>query len=247
MLANRPRPPTRANHFPGRWPGFGLFAVPGALILTIATRRRGGMGQPAASALALAARRSSSSRSRRHRASSAGGPRARRTRRPSETTVTRGRARAFREFADTSLGDPSSPTLAYVLLESHPTLAQRVAMADAWARRQDGAELRPLRPSGSRPRPARSRAPMSPGDGAFWTWSTPSAWWNTKSSSRSRPLKSAAPDPARAGQDVIDDELRQEPLRRGDEAARGDVALTFLADPNAGARAAGSRRSGRHP
>jgi STE24 endopeptidase len=41
----------------------------------------------------------------------------------------------FREFADTSLGDPSPPTWAYVLLQSHPTLAQRVAMADAWARR----------------------------------------------------------------------------------------------------------------
>ena len=43
----------------------------------------------------------------------------------------------FREFADTSLGDPSPPTWAYVLLQSHPTLAQRVAMAEAWARRQD--------------------------------------------------------------------------------------------------------------
>jgi STE24 endopeptidase len=41
----------------------------------------------------------------------------------------------FREFAVTSLGDPSPPTWAYLLLETHPTLAQRVAMADAWAAR----------------------------------------------------------------------------------------------------------------
>jgi STE24 endopeptidase len=40
----------------------------------------------------------------------------------------------FREFARTSLGDPSPPTWAFVLLQTHPTLAQRVAMADAWAR-----------------------------------------------------------------------------------------------------------------
>ena len=41
----------------------------------------------------------------------------------------------FREFAATSLGDPSPPTWAYVMLQSHPTLAQRVAMADAWEQR----------------------------------------------------------------------------------------------------------------
>ena len=44
----------------------------------------------------------------------------------------------FREFAVTSLGDPSPPTWAYVLLDTHPTLAQRVAMADAWAARRGG-------------------------------------------------------------------------------------------------------------
>jgi len=39
----------------------------------------------------------------------------------------------FREFSVTSLGDPSPPTWAYVFLQTHPTLAQRVAMANAWA------------------------------------------------------------------------------------------------------------------
>ena len=47
----------------------------------------------------------------------------------------------FREFAATSLGDPSPPTWAYVMLQSHPTLAQRVAMADAWARRRQRVRL----------------------------------------------------------------------------------------------------------
>jgi STE24 endopeptidase len=42
----------------------------------------------------------------------------------------------FREFAETSLGDPSPPTWAYVLLQTHPTLAQRVGMAEAWAARE---------------------------------------------------------------------------------------------------------------
>ena len=43
----------------------------------------------------------------------------------------------FRGFAETSLGDPSPPTWAYVLLQTHPTLAQRVAMAEAWAARSN--------------------------------------------------------------------------------------------------------------
>ena len=43
----------------------------------------------------------------------------------------------FREFAATSLGDPSPPTWAYVMLQSHPTLAQRVAMAVAWELEQE--------------------------------------------------------------------------------------------------------------
>jgi len=38
-------------------------------------------------------------------------------------------------FAGTSLVDPGPPTWSYVLLETHPTLEQRVAMAEAWAAR----------------------------------------------------------------------------------------------------------------
>jgi STE24 endopeptidase len=125
-----------SNHIPEAVVWFGLFALPSALVLTIATRRRGGMGQPAAIPLALlvaavvqlALAPAQGVVSRRSE-SEADWKALQTTRDPQSA---RG---LFREFADTSLGDPSPPTWAYVLLQSHPTLAQRVAMADAWARR----------------------------------------------------------------------------------------------------------------
>jgi len=49
----------------------------------------------------------------------------------------------FEEFATTSLGDPSPPTWAYLLLQTHPTLAQRVAMTDAWQARRRSRALSP--------------------------------------------------------------------------------------------------------
>jgi STE24 endopeptidase len=42
----------------------------------------------------------------------------------------------FERFAVTSLGDPSPPTWAYILMDTHPTLAQRVSMARAWRARE---------------------------------------------------------------------------------------------------------------
>ena len=45
----------------------------------------------------------------------------------------------FRELAATSLGDPSPPGWAQVLFGTHPTLSDRVAMADAWAARRGAA------------------------------------------------------------------------------------------------------------
>jgi STE24 endopeptidase len=41
----------------------------------------------------------------------------------------------MRGFAKTSLGDPSPPAWTYILFGTHPTLEQRVAMAEAWAAR----------------------------------------------------------------------------------------------------------------
>jgi STE24 endopeptidase len=115
---------------------FGLFALPGALLLMLVTRRLGGMGNPRAVPLALlftavwtlVTSPAQNVISRRFEAE-ADWKALQATRDPE---AARG---LFREFAVTSLGDPSPPTWAYVLLDTHPTLAQRVAMADAWAAR----------------------------------------------------------------------------------------------------------------
>ncbi len=100
---------------------------------------RGGMGEPARGA-ARAPRRGGlpARRSRRPRTSSAGESEAEADWKALQTTRDPAAATGlFREFSETSLGDPSPPTWAYVLLQTHPTLAQRVAMADAWAARQE--------------------------------------------------------------------------------------------------------------
>jgi STE24 endopeptidase len=40
--------------------------------------------------------------------------------------------RLFRSFQQTSLEEPSPPLWDYLWLETHPTLMQRIAMAEAW-------------------------------------------------------------------------------------------------------------------
>jgi STE24 endopeptidase len=116
---------------------FVLFALPAALVVMLVTRRRGGMGDPSSvplallvvALLALAAMPAQNVVSRRME-SEADWKALQTTRDP---TAARG---LFRELAVTSLGDPSPPTWAYVAFATHPTLAQRVAMADAWAVRE---------------------------------------------------------------------------------------------------------------
>jgi STE24 endopeptidase len=46
----------------------------------------------------------------------------------------------FERFQRTSLSEPNPPTWAYVLLDTHPTLAQRLAMVEAWKRRHTEAK-----------------------------------------------------------------------------------------------------------
>ena len=116
---------------------FALFAVPGAWLLMRLTRRRGGMGEAqavplallvvAAFQLAVAPLQGWVSRGMEQEADW----------KALESTRDPGSARGlFEEFAKTSLGDPSPPTWAYLLLASHPSLAQRVAMVEAWAARE---------------------------------------------------------------------------------------------------------------
>lgn len=112
---------------------FALFAFPGAWLLMRVTRRRGGMGTPEAVPLALLVITLFSLASSplqnwiSRRMESEADWRA--------LTTTRDPASArelFEGFSQTSLGDPSPPTWAYLLLSTHPTLAQRVAMVEAW-------------------------------------------------------------------------------------------------------------------
>ena len=124
-----------SNHIPEAIGWFVLFSLPATFLLMLATRRRGGMGEPAAVPLALLVVAAfqlvlapAQNVVSRHMESEADWKALQTTRDPAAASG------LFREFAETSLGDPSPPTWAYVLLQTHPTLAQRVAMADAWAR-----------------------------------------------------------------------------------------------------------------
>jgi STE24 endopeptidase len=126
-----------SGHLPEAVAWFGLFALPGGLLIMLATRRRGGMGEAAAVPLALlvaavfqlAVAPAQNVVSRESEAEADW--------KALQTTRDPAAARGlFRGFAESSLGDPSPPTWVYVLLQTHPTLAQRVAMADAWAARE---------------------------------------------------------------------------------------------------------------
>ena len=126
-----------SNHIRKGLAWFALFALPGAWILMRATRRRGGMGEAAAVPLALlvvAGIQLSLAPvqawiSRRMEAE-ADWKALQATRDPA---AARG---LFVGFGKTSLGDPDPPLWAHVLLDSHPTLSQRVAMVNAWVARQ---------------------------------------------------------------------------------------------------------------
>jgi STE24 endopeptidase len=120
------------------WKGiawYALFAIPGAWLIARVTRRRGGMQAPEAvplallvlAALMLAARPLENIISR-HLEAEADWSALQATRDPASATA------LFRRFSRTSLGDPSPPTWAYVLFETHPPLLDRIAMARAWRR-----------------------------------------------------------------------------------------------------------------
>jgi STE24 endopeptidase len=125
-----------SNHIPKGLAWFALFALPGAWLLMRATRRRGGMGEAAAvplallvvAAIQLALAPAQALISRRMEAEADW--------KALETTNDPAAARRlFVGFAKTSLGSPDPPTWVRIMLESHPTLAQRVAMANAFAAR----------------------------------------------------------------------------------------------------------------
>ena len=113
---------------------YALFAFPGAWAIAHATRRRGGMGRPAAvplallvlvvlNLLALPLQNAIS----RHMEAEADWMALRTTRDPAAAIA------LFRRFVPTTLEEPRPSTFDYLVLENHPTLVQRIGMAEAWS------------------------------------------------------------------------------------------------------------------
>jgi STE24 endopeptidase len=124
------------EHLPKLIGWYALFAVPGAWLIAVATRRRGGMAAARAVplglfvyvALQLAATPVQNVISRRYEAE-ADWEALRLTRDPD---AARG---LFEGFTETVLTDPDPPGWAYVLLETHPPVLDRIEMVEAWERR----------------------------------------------------------------------------------------------------------------
>jgi STE24 endopeptidase len=115
---------------------FALFALPAAFIVTLVTRRRGGLGEPGAIPLALLvlvvlnllASPLMSASSRRYEAE-ADWAALEATRDP------RAMEALHRSFTEEALSDPDPPGWYHWLFDSHPSGAERVAMARAWRER----------------------------------------------------------------------------------------------------------------
>jgi STE24 endopeptidase len=115
---------------------FALLSLPLAFAVARGTRRQGGMRDPAAVPLAvlvvvlfgLIATPFVNAVSRRYEAEADWSA----LEATHDPTAIEG---VFRKLGTTSLAEPNPPLWAYVLLENHPTLAQRIAMAEQWQRR----------------------------------------------------------------------------------------------------------------
>ncbi len=117
---------------------YALLALPGALLIALATRRRGGMRDPAAVPLALFVfvvlgllALPAQNAFTRNLEAEADWVALETTENPEAM------ARLWRDFADEARADPSPPTWSYLLLDTHPSMAERVAMAEAWRARNE--------------------------------------------------------------------------------------------------------------
>ncbi len=115
---------------------YALFALPGAWLIAVATRRRGGMGNPAAVPLSLLVIVVLNLLSlpvynliSRHMEAEADWKALESTHDPASAE------KLFKQFTIQSLSDPDPPAWAYLLFESHPSVEQRIAMAEAWRAR----------------------------------------------------------------------------------------------------------------
>ena len=115
---------------------YALLAFPGLYLIARVTRRKGGMADPQAVplslfvlvALTLVALPLQNAISR-HMEAEADWAALQATRDPTGATA------LFRRFVPTTLSEPNPSSFDYVLLENHPTIMQRIAMAQAWRTR----------------------------------------------------------------------------------------------------------------
>jgi STE24 endopeptidase len=115
---------------------FALFALPCAFVVARATERRGGPARPAAlpvlllavACLQVASLPAVSALTRRYEAE-ADWLALEQTRDPAAARS------LFQRLARVNVADPDPPTWAFVAFSDHPTLLQRIAMAEAWASR----------------------------------------------------------------------------------------------------------------
>ena len=113
-----------------------LIVLPTLWLLALATRRRGGVGDPAnlpyvflvLTVLALLSAPLENTVSRRYEAEAD-------WRALNATRDPGADASLFQQFGRTSLEEPNPPLLDYLWLQTHPTLTQRIAMAQAWKAR----------------------------------------------------------------------------------------------------------------
>jgi STE24 endopeptidase len=113
-----------------------LFLIPGMALVALATRRRGGLGRPEAVPVALfvfvvlelVTLPFFTLVSRRYE-TEADWSSLQATHEPAATR------QVFQRLASTDLSDPDPPTWAYLLYAQTPTLAQRIAMTEAWEER----------------------------------------------------------------------------------------------------------------
>jgi STE24 endopeptidase len=115
---------------------YALFAFPGAWIISRVTRRRGGMGEPAAVPLALLTlvvlellALPLQNAISRHLEAEADWRALQTTHDPRDAES------LFKKFVPIALEDPAPPTWEYLLGENHPTIDQRIAMVRAWKAR----------------------------------------------------------------------------------------------------------------
>jgi STE24 endopeptidase len=126
-----------ANHLWKNIGWYALFAFPGALAIALITRRRGGMREPLAVPLALLVfvvlqtlALPLQNAITRHMEEEADWIALETTQDPD------GARNLFQGFAREALLDPDPPWWSYHLMETHPVIVDRVAMAEAWRDRR---------------------------------------------------------------------------------------------------------------